>query len=72
MTTSTHAPSATGSHDRPSARPTPESDPADPRAHRRPGPSLAGEVGQSVVLLGLAAVAAGSAVGVHALLQALA
>ena len=72
MTTSTSAPSATGSQDRSPARSASEADPAGPRVDRRPDPSLAGEVGQSVVLLGLAAVAAGSAVGVHALLQALA
>ena len=68
MTRSTHAPSATGPQDRSPARQHQQTGgPAD-----RPGPSLAGEVGQSIVLLGLAAVAAGSAVGVHALLQALA
>ena len=72
MTTSTHAPSATGSHDRSPARQPHDGSSTGPRDDRRPAPSLAGEVGQSVVLLGMAAVAAGSAFGVHALLQALA
>ena len=63
MTTQTGAPSR--------AHPTATGVVPGHRARADEEASLAGEVGQSLVLLVLAAAAAGSALGAHSLLQAL-